>query len=261
MNHLPPILETKQLCTGYFTGKQAQCISQNINIKLHPGKLVALIGINGAGKSTLIRTLSGLQPAISGEIILHQHPLSEYTALDIAQEISLVLTEKFSSGLATVFDLVALGRQPYTNWLDQLKSSDLDAINHALALTETTQLKHKKINELSDGQIQKTLIAKALSQNTSTIILDEPTSHLDLSYQITLLKLLQKLAHVENKNILYSTHDIDWAIQIADEIIIMLDQSVVQDTPCNLIEQGVFDHLFQDSNLFFDKQKGKFVIK
>lgn len=261
MSHLPPILATQQLTTGYYAGKQAQPISQNVNLKLQTGKLIALIGINGAGKSTLIRTLSGLQPALSGEILLHQEPLSVYSALDIAQEISLVLTEKITFSQATVFDLVALGRQPYTNWLDQLKESDLEVIEKALKLTETESLKHKKINELSDGQLQKALIAKALAQDTTLILLDEPTSHLDLSYQVTLLKLMQKLAHHQHKCVLYSTHDIDSAIQMADEMIVLLNDKTIQDAPCNLIEQGVFDDLFHHADLFFDKQKGKFVIK
>ncbi len=261
MNHLPPILKASHLNTGYFAGKQTQCISENVNIKLHQGKLIALIGVNGAGKSTLIRTLSGLQPAISGEILLQQQSLFDYTALDIAREISLVLTEKITFSQATVFDLVALGRQPYTNWMDQLQAEDINAINQALQLTETEELKHKKINELSDGQLQKALIAKALAQDTALILLDEPTSHLDLSYQVTLLKLMQKLAHIQNKSILYSTHDIDSAIQMADEIIIMLKNKTIQDTPCNLIEQGIFDDLFHHADLYFDKQKGKFVIK
>ena len=191
-----------QVVFGRGTPLQKQALKK-IDLTIETGSFVTVIGSNGAGKSTLIRTLSGLQPAISGEILLQQQSLFNYTALDIAREISLVLTEKITFSQATVFDLVALGRQPYTNWMDQLQAEDINAINQALQLTETEELKHKKINELSDGQLQKALIAKALAQDTALILLDEPTSHLDLSYQVTLLKLMQKLAHIQNKSILY----------------------------------------------------------
>jgi iron complex transport system ATP-binding protein len=134
-------------------------------------------------------------------------------------------------------------------------------IEEAIALTEIQHLIHKKHDEISDGQLQIALIARALAQDTSIIILDEPTTHLDLVHKATLLKLLQKLTHETGKTILYSTHDIDLAIQMADEMIVFTPTRIVQDQPCNLIQTGIFNTLFDTEHLTFDATIGKFKIK
>jgi iron complex transport system ATP-binding protein len=156
--------------------------------------------------------------------------------------------------------LIALGRQPYTNWLGTLSEIDLEKINAAIALTHTEHLVDKKIYEISDGQLQIVLIARALAQDTALIILDEPTTHLDLHHKVSVFKLLKKLTEETNKSVLFSTHDIDLAIQLSDEMIVMTEESVAQDQPCNLITKGVFNTLFIDSSITFDSEKGKFVI-
>jgi iron complex transport system ATP-binding protein len=156
--------------------------------------------------------------------------------------------------------LVALGRQPYTNWIGTLSDADIEKVNTALSQTQIRHLAAKKHYEISDGQLQKVLIARALAQDTPLIILDEPTTHLDLLHKVSLLKLLKKLTHETGKCILFSTHDIDLAIQLSDEMIIMTPETVVQDAPCNLIRKGNFDTLFKDENIVFDSEKGKFII-
>jgi iron complex transport system ATP-binding protein len=129
-----------------------------------------------------------------------------------------------------------------------------------MELTQITHLSSKKHHEISDGQLQKVLIARALAQDTPLIILDEPTTHLDLFHKVGVFKLLKKLAKENNKCILFSTHDIDLAIQLADEMIVMTEENVIQDQPCNLISKGVFNALFKDDSIVFDREKGKFVI-
>lgn len=254
------IISTKNLSIGYATKKENIVIADNLNLNLEEGKLIALIGGNGIGKSTLLRTLCGIQPPLSGEVLLNEKALNSYTPVALAQQLSLVLTEKLPPSNLTVYELVALGRQPYTNWLGKLSEDDKTQINRAIELTQIASLTEKKHFEISDGQLQKVLVARALAQDTPLIILDEPTTHLDLLHKVSLFKLLKKLAHETNKCILFSTHDIDLAIQLADEMIIMTKEAIVQDQPCNLISRGVFDTIFKDNTISFDSEKGKFVI-
>lgn len=254
------ILVTNDLSIGYAAKKETIVIASTINLNLQSGKLITLIGANGIGKSTLLRTISGIQKPLSGTVLLSNKEIQHYKPLDLAQQLSLVLTEKLPPSNLTVLELVALGRQPYTNWLGKLSDDDLEKVNQAIALTEIDFLAHKKHYEISDGQLQKALIARALAQDTPLIILDEPTTHLDLLHKVLVFRLLKKLTRETNKCILFSTHDIDLAIQLSDEMIVMTDNGIEQDTPTNLIKKGVFNTLFNNSAIAFDGEKGKFVI-
>ena len=253
-------LYTLNLSIGYSSKKETNIIAQNINLSFEKGKLISLIGENGIGKSTLLKTLTGIQKPISGEVFLNDKNIFNYTNLELAQNLSLVLTEKLPPSNLTVFELIALGRQPYTNWIGKISENDLHQINKAIEITNIEHLRHKKHFEISDGQLQIVLIARALAQDTPLIILDEPTTHLDLLHKVSLLKLLKKLSSETEKCILFSTHDIDLAIQLSDEMIVMLPEKIVQDNPCKLIETGMFNELFNDSSIVFDNNKGKFVI-
>ncbi len=256
-----PILTTSNLCVGYSSKKEIKTIASNINLTLKKGELIALIGANGIGKSTLLRTLIGIQSPLSGAVILNGKNILDYDSISFAQNLSIVLTEKLPPSNLTVFEIIALGRQPYTNWLGNLSDNDISKINEAMELTQITPLADKKHYEISDGQLQNVLVARALAQDTPLIILDEPTTHLDLLHKVSLFKLLKKLAKDTNKCILFSTHDIDMAIQISDEMIIMTEENVVQDQPCNFISKGNFDTLFKDEHIAFDSKKGKFIVQ
>lgn len=254
------ILSTSNLKIGYTSRKGTVTIAQELNLTLDSGKLISLIGANGIGKSTLLRTITGIQKPLAGSVFLNDKNISDYKPLDLAQNLSLVLTEKLPSSNLSVFELVALGRQPYTNWVGTLTPEDIVKVNEALALTQITHLTSKRHFEISDGQLQKVLIARALAQDTPLIILDEPTTHLDLLHKVSLFKLLKKLTQETQKCILFSTHDIDLAIQLSDEMIIMTPKMVVQDEPCNLISKGNFNTLFKDEHIIFDAEKGKFIV-
>jgi iron complex transport system ATP-binding protein len=254
------ILSTSNLSIGYTSKKETVTIAEKLNLNLHAGKLIALIGANGIGKSTLLRTITGIQKPLKGEVFLNDKKITSYEPLDLAQNLSLVLTEKLPPSNLTVFELVALGRQPYTNWIGTLSNEDIQKVQEALELTQIEHLSQKKHFEISDGQLQKVLVARALAQDTPLIILDEPTTHLDLLHKVSLLKLLKKLTHETKKCILFSTHDIDMAIQLSDEMIIMTPETVIQDEPCNLISKGSFNTLFKDEHIVFDSEKGKFII-
>ncbi|WP_341215046.1 ABC transporter ATP-binding protein, partial [uncultured Wocania sp.] len=246
---------------GYSTKKLQTVVASNINIELKKGELVGLIGANGIGKSTLIRTLTNVQKPLNGHIFINEKNISAYQAVDLAKVMSLVLTEQIASKNLTVFELIALGRQPYTSWIGNLSENDRTIINKSLTQTNIDDLKYKKCFELSDGQLQKVMIARALAQDTDLIILDEPTTHLDMYHKAYILKLLQKLAKDTNKTILFSSHEIDLAIQLCDKLIVMTNKEVVSDQPCNLIEKGTFNSLFPKDLIAFDVTTGSFRIK
>ncbi|WP_293870110.1 ABC transporter ATP-binding protein [Flavobacterium sp.] len=260
MNSNKIILSTSDLSIGYQSKKEKHIIAKNLNLTFVEGKLISLVGGNGIGKSTLLRTVTGIQKPLAGTVTLNEKDIHQYEALVLAQNLSLVLTEKLPPSNLTVFELIALGRQPYTNWLGKLSDDDFQKINQAVALTRTEHLLDKKHYEISDGQLQIVLIARALAQNTPLIILDEPTTHLDLQHKVSVFKLLKKLSQETNKCILFSTHDIDLAIQLSDEMIVMTENNVFQDQPCNLISKSVFNTLFNDDSITFDGLKGKFVL-
>ncbi len=254
------LLNTIDLEIGYATKKSATTVAKTININLCEGELVALIGANGIGKSTLLRTISGIQKPLNGRVLLGEKHLVDYSAVSLAQNISLVLTEKLPPSNLTVREIVALGRQPYTNWIGKLTELDIKAVNDAITLVEIDHLASKKHYELSDGQLQKVMIGRALAQETPIIILDEPTTHLDLQHKASLFNLLKKLAKTTNKCILFSTHEIDMAIQMSDRLIIMTAGKAIQDSPANLIDTDIFQQIFTDTNIFFDKKLGKFIL-
>lgn len=255
------ILKTNSLSIGYTSKKEETVIASHINLELHQGELVGLVGANGIGKSTLLRTLTNVQPSLNGEVSINSKTLQHYNAIDLAKVLSLVLTESVTSKNLSVFELVTLGRQPYTNWVGNLSETDIDITNKALAQANIEDLKHKKCYELSDGQLQKVMIARALAQDTSLIILDEPTTHLDMYHKAYILKLLQKLTKETKKTILFSSHEIDLAIQLCDKLIVMSKDGIVTDTPKNLIKQGTFNSLFPEDLIVFDEETGSFRVK
>jgi len=255
------ILKTQDLSVGYVSKKSKHIVASNINIELYSGELIGLIGANGIGKSTLLRTLTKVQKPLSGHILIKQKDINSLQTYDLAQTLSLVLTEPIASKNLSVFELVALGRQPYTNWIGNLTEADLNQVEKALQLTNITSLKHKKCFELSDGQLQKVMIARALAQDTALIVLDEPTTHLDMYHKAYTLKLLQKLAKDTQKTILFSSHEIDLAIQLCDSLIVMTNHQVVSGPPCQLIEANIFQHLFPKDLIVFDKKTGSFRVK
>lgn len=255
------ILKTENLTIGYSAKKTQTVVASNINIELHQGELIGLVGANGIGKSTLLRTLTKVQKPLHGNIIINDKTLTQFRPNELAKALSLVLTEQVVSKNLSVFELVALGRQPYTNWVGKLSDSDLFIVNNALKKTNIEELKHKKCFELSDGQLQKVMIARALAQDTDLIILDEPTTHLDMYHKAFILKLLQNLVKETKKTILFSSHEIDLAIQLCDKIVLMTEDNTVIDSPCNLIEKHAFNSLFPKDLIIFDEKTGSFRVR
>ncbi|MGV8945703.1 MAG: ABC transporter ATP-binding protein [Lutibacter sp.] len=254
------IIKTVNLSIGYTSKKVVNTIASNLNIELNKGKLVCLLGKNGIGKSTLLRTLTKVQPALSGEIFINNSNLNLLNSIDLAKSLSLVLTEHLPESNLSVFELVALGRTPYTNWMGNLSETDLKFINNAFEQTNTKHLINSKYYELSDGQLQKVLIARALAQNTDIIILDEPTAHLDIHHTIETLVLLKKLAKTFHKTIIISTHEINLALQLADVLWLMKPSGFTAGTTENLIENESLNQLFESDLIGFSKTLKQFTI-
>lgn len=257
-----PILTTHDLSIGYGSKKgDAKHIAQNLNLALHPGKLVCLLGPNGAGKSTLMRTISGLQPPMSGDVFIEGTSVEALDPGELAKRLSLVLTERVQTGNLSAQEIVTLGRTPYTNWMGKLTATDHEKINWAMQVTDTQRHANQRISQLSDGEKQKVMLARALAQDTNLILLDEPTAHLDLPHRVEMMHLLHQLAHQMNKAILLSTHELDLALQTADELWLMNPaQPFVAGIPEDLVLRGAFQSAFARPGFNFDLSTGTFSI-
>ncbi|RRO12327.1 ABC transporter ATP-binding protein [Flavobacteriaceae bacterium 14752] len=251
-------LETRNLSIGY--DKPRLEVAQSVNIKIKDTGLTAVIGVNGSGKSTLVKSLAGLLNVQAGNILLYNQPLDSYNIKDIAKKISLVLTKQRLPQHLSVIDFVALGRQPYTNWLGLHEYQDKNHIIKALKQVELYEIKDKACSTLSDGQLQKVLIARAIAQNTPIIILDEPTSHLDMYHKAMVLNLLKDISTNHDKSVVFATHEINLALQLCDTVILIKHKKVIQDTPQNLIRSGVLHELFPQDLIKFDEEAQLFKM-
>jgi iron complex transport system ATP-binding protein len=234
-------ISTNNLSIGYAQ----RIVQSNLNFALMPGEMVCMLGPNGCGKSTLLRTLAGLQPTLAGSFEIANSPLPIANSAKEASQIALVLTERLSLENTTVHDVVAMGRYPYTSFLGGLSDVDEHIINQSLSDVGLSDTAHTFFNDHSDGEKQRTLIAKALAQQTPIILLDEPTAHLDLPNRIRVLQLLRRVAREQKKTILISTHELDLAIKLSDRIMLMTPQKGIQlDTPDKLREHNAFTAAF-----------------
>lgn len=255
------VLKVADLSIGYQTKKDQTTVAKHINFELVKGELIGLIGANGIGKSTLLKTITKSQKALEGTISVNGIALNDISNINLAKEMSVVLTENVSQTNLSVQELIALGRQPYTNWIGTLSEEDEIKTKAAIEAIQITDLIHKKCFELSDGQLQKVMLARALAQDTDIIILDEPTTHLDLYHKVSVLKLLQKLAKETQKTILFSTHEINVTLSLCDKVIVMKEHTTHFGSPKKLIEEKAFDDLFPEDLVVFDSVTGSFKIK
>ncbi|WPP52691.1 ABC transporter ATP-binding protein [Catalinimonas niigatensis] len=257
MDQKTTILSTHQLSAGY-AGHQP--LISKVELEVRSGELICLLGTNGAGKSTLLRTLAGMQNALEGEVSLLGKSVSKIAPKVLAQQLALVLTERGIAPNLRVHELIAMGRHPYTGWFGKLSKEDQRIVRQAMEDTGVMAFAERPFYELSDGERQKVMIARALAQDTPLIILDEPTVHLDLPNRVEIMQLLHRLAHEKQKAILMSSHDLELVIQMADQLWLLHQQSISSGIPEDLILQGKLQESFQSKNIRFDQQKGTFVI-
>jgi len=254
------IFQVSDLNIGYKS-KEPIIIAKDINFEITKGELIGVVGPNGIGKSTLFKTIAGMLDPLKGMIRIKENNLNDFSSSELAKQLSVVLTEPPTSRNLTVIELVSLGRQPYTNWMGSLTPDDRTLIDDVLTSTETQTLKNRKCSELSDGQLQRVMIARSLAQDTPIILLDEPTTHLDMYHRAYILNLLKELTKEHGKTIIFSTHEIDLAIQLSDKMLVMSEDSIYFNTPEQLIEDDCFSQLFPPDVIQFDPSLKRFTIK
>ncbi len=257
-----PALHTRDLSIGYPRRRKDDiCLAKALNLRLEPGSLVGLLGPNGVGKSTLLRTLAAMQAPLAGQVLLDGEDARRMRPGELAKALSLVLTNTPHPGLMTGFELVALGRLPHSDWLGRLSESDRGAVNWALDAVNAGELACQVLAELSDGQRQKLMIARALAQETAIMLLDEPTAFLDLPRRVEIMRLLKRLAHQTGRAILVSTHDLDQALRNCDQLWLMREGAMLVGAPEDLALDGGITQTFHTDSVSFDQSSGAFAVE
>jgi iron complex transport system ATP-binding protein len=250
------LLLAENLTIGY----KNLIIQRNLNLNVDAGKLICLVGINGCGKSTLLRTLAGLQPSLSGRIFINSKNISKLTDYQRSMLFSLVLTDKIDVENLTVFELVVLGRYPYTSWSGAFSENDKKIAENALYQVNLLHKKNALLNAVSDGEKQRAVIAKALAQDTPLVLLDEPTSHLDLPNRIEIMMLLRRLSVNTRKSFILSTHELDLAVQISDYIWLMDKNETISGVPEDLMLEQKIQKSFENKNFNFISEDGHYKL-
>lgn len=248
------ILGIRDLYIGYgqYSGQKEGIVYGPLNTEIYTPEMIGIIGRNGIGKSTLLRTLTGIQRAISGTVMIRGQEISKISRSDRARLISYVSTEAVHFQNLRVRELVTMGRFPYTNWLGKLTKADTDVIDDSVEQTGICHLLEKPVYQLSDGERQKVMIARALAQDTPVIILDEPTAFLDLPARHETIRLLNNLSRQKCKLIIFSTHDLSIAMDEVDKLWLMTGDGMLEGAPEDLLMNQGFRKLFNNSDLDFD---------
>ncbi len=251
-----------QLSVGYSMPAAApMLVLKDITLNAAPGEMVALIGSNGIGKSTLLRTLAGFQPSFGGRIEIGGSNLETLHPKEVSRMISYVSTENIRIPNLSVFDLVAYGRFPYTNWIGMLSGEDRDIVSDAIQKVGLKGMEHRSVIQISDGERQRAMIARALAQDTPVIFLDEPTAFLDVSNKYEIFHLLQLLAYEKEKTIVLSTHDLNIALREVDKLWIITPTGNFEGAPEDAVLHGWLNHIFSNDHVEFDAVEGAFFFK
>ena len=252
------IIQAQNLDVGY--GKNA--VISDVNIDAMKGQVICLLGPNGAGKSTILRTLSGLLAPVKGAVRVEGIEIKKMKTKEIAQKISLVLTDSVAPSLTTVYELISMGRTPYTNFLGRLSDEDKKIIDESLEIVGASFLKERFYEQLSDGEKQKVMIARALVQEPELIILDEPTSHLDIKHKVEVIKVLQKLSNERGITCILSLHDIDLALKGCQIVCLVNNGRVLaQGIPEDIIYDGVIKELYEIKGAEYNELYGSVELK
>lgn len=256
------ILRTEGLSIGYRRPRgPVFTVAEGIDAAVAAGECVCLVGPNGAGKSTLLKTLAGMLRPLAGRVLVGGETVHGLRPKELARHLGVVLTDRVQAGALSAFALVALGRYPYTGWTGRLTPEDEERVRRALEAVGVDDLASRSVLELSDGERQKVMIARALAQDPELMILDEPTAFLDLPRRVEVLRLLRNLAHRESKAVLLSTHDLDLALRTADRIWVLARGGGLRGgVPEDLVLGGAFESAFQSEGVAFDRETGSFQV-
>lgn len=252
------ILSLGSLRIGYADGKNEKLLLPPLTASAKRGEMIAVIGKNGIGKSTLLRTLAGLQTSLGGDITYSGKSIKEYSRTELARTIGYISTEIVKVSNMRVYDLVALGRFPFTNWFGKIDTHNHEIITDAIEKTGMAALSWRFISELSDGERQKAMIARILAQDTGILVMDEPTAFLDIGSKFEILHLMHLLSQNSGKTIIFSTHDLNVAMSQADKIWLIVDNQLLEGAPEDLMLQGAFDHLFDSSAFQYNPEHGTY---
>lgn len=249
------IFTAEELSAGYGTaGKYAEPVVSGVNIKIARGQIVCLIGPNGSGKTTTLRTVTGQLRKLAGRMSVCGRPLSDMTSKERAKYISVVLTEKISPELMTCRDIVSMGRYPYTGCMGLLRSEDRAKVDEALEMVNASDIADRQFTHMSDGQCQRIMLARAICQESSLIVLDEPTSFLDIRYKLEILTVLKKLARERGTGILMSVHELELAQAVADYVICFKDGGIfAEGTSGEIFNDKLISELYDLDMKSYDK--------
>ena len=246
-----------KLAVGY----NGKAIIKDICIDIGKGEIVTLIGPNGAGKSTILKSITRQLSLISGKVWYGEKNLHKMTAKEVSTKMAVVLTERLKAELMTCYDIVASGRYPYTGKLGLLTEEDERMVDEAMAAVNATEFGPKDFNAISDGQKQRVLLARAICQDPEIIILDEPTSFLDVRYKLELLSILRNMAKKKGITVIMSLHEIDLAEKISDKIICVKGDHIYRyGTPEEVFEEEMIRDLYSIDNGFFDPLLGSIEL-
>lgn len=255
------IFHLQSLSTGYKTKNGMKTVGKGMTADIEKERLTCLIGPNGVGKSTLLRTLAAFQPKLSGNIYIKGKEISEYSAKELSRLISVVLTTKPDAMNMTVREIVSLGRTPYTNFWGTLNDTDKAIVEDSIKQVGIGYLASRMIGTLSDGERQKTMIAKALAQQTPIIMLDEPTAYLDYPSKVEMMQLLLCLSHDAGKTIFMSSHDLELVLQTADTLWLMTNEGALSvGTPRELAANGSLSAFIERPGIRFERDTMRVVF-
>lgn len=220
-------ISTKKAAFGYKKAAVVSTVLKQVNLDFYPHDMVGIVGLNGTGKSTLLKSMCGLLPLLQGEVLIDNRAIGDMDLPELAKKIAVVLTEKIAGFNLTAYDVVASGQMPYTGAFHRLYAANKIIIDQAIASCGIKAHQHKLLNELSDGLFQKTVIAKALAQQTQVMLLDEPTAFLDYASKHELFLLLKALSEKDGKCILVSSHDLDLLLKYCNKLVVISGQDAV----------------------------------
>lgn len=236
-----PVISTYGLSVGY----DSKVVVGDADITALQGQVICLIGPNGSGKSTILRTLSGMLAPVNGAVYIGKTEISKLTQTELAKYMSVVLTDKLNLQMTTAFDVVAMGRTPHTGFFGQLSAEDVSIVNECLRTVGAAEISNRDYMSLSDGEKQKVLIARALAQEPKLIILDEPTSHLDLKHKVEVMQILKRLASERGTTIIFALHDVDMAMNNCGLAMLVKGGKIIaQGSPDEVISGRSIKELF-----------------
>lgn len=249
-----PLLNIENLSTGYALRNKAKLgLHQGLNLKLEAGELICILGPNGAGKSTLLRTLLGFQKSLNGEVYYSGIALKDMSVKALAKHVSVVLTDRIDDSFLTAEEIIVSGRFPYASFSGRLKAEDREMIEQAIQQVGVTAFRSQLFSTLSDGEKQKTMIARAIAQDTPLIFLDEPAAFIDSPNKVVVMEMLRKLAHVHNKGILLTTHDMEPALRFADKLWLLGNKGEFEEgVPQALVQGGSINRFFDNDEVAFN---------